>query len=77
VNGKEIDFTAKESWNINNASLIANFFGYECNDRFMRALAEFKREVVDSAKVTLYLEIIALRFFEDFQPPLERNNQDK
>lgn len=57
MNRERVDLNDKEIWNnIENAGLIADHFGYECNDRFMGALAKFKREVVDSAKVTLYLE---------------------
>jgi hypothetical protein len=75
MSGERIDLNTKEIWNIEKAGLIADHFGYVCNDNFKRALEEFKKEIVDSAKIDLFLSVVAQNFFTKFQPPLERKNQ--
>jgi hypothetical protein len=76
MNRERIDLNKKESWDIENARLIADHFGYVCDDNFIRALKEFGDEIVN-ARITLFLSALAHNFFRRVEPPLERKNKNK
>jgi hypothetical protein len=71
MNRERIDLSKKENWNIENAGLIADHFGYVCDDNFIRALKEFRDEIAH-ARITLFLSSLAHNFFRRVEAPLKR-----
>jgi hypothetical protein len=71
---KELNLTIKENWTEKNLGLIALTFGYLPDDNFAKALESFIRNIVEPARVTQFLGIIAQKYFSSWQPPLVRLN---
>jgi len=70
----KLDLTIKGNWTEENFGLIAQTFGYLSDDNFAKALKSFIRDIVEPARVTQFLSIIAQSYFSSWQPPLEKLN---
>lgn len=62
----------KSDWSSIHPRLVAEHYGYVCTPGFIRALQKYREEVVDPARIDDYLGLVAISFFQDFQPPLQR-----
>ncbi len=68
---ERLDLTNKQTWMTTPPEELARYFGYEPDDNFNNALNSFMR-VVKKARITLFLSSLAMNFFRNYQPPLQR-----
>jgi hypothetical protein len=71
--GERLDYTDKSVWKkAENTPRIARDFGFVDDASFNQAVKLFYEEVVGTALITQVLASVAVRYFNNFKPPLNR-----